>query len=145
MCECGNKRNRKKENETNFFSVCYRSAQFDFFHVYIYIGVTGRKFKKSGKKREESCSTTTSLFSLYCVCVCSSSSLSVFFPVCVRTFGVCKYINASESSRQREKREKRGKKIGAENEWETHELFYAFSMLIIVTEEERKEKSKIEK
>jgi hypothetical protein len=28
--------------------------------------------------------------------------------------------------------------LGAENEWETHELFYAFSMLIIVKEEERK-------
>lgn len=34
--EYGKKSDREKKNETNFFSVCYRSAQFDFFHIYIY-------------------------------------------------------------------------------------------------------------
>jgi hypothetical protein len=42
--------------------------------------------------------------------------------------------------RARIERQKRRKKIyEAENEWKTHELFYAFSILIIVKEErERK-------
>lgn len=139
---CRRKSDReKKGTRRTFFSVCYRSAQFDFFHIYIYIAVTERKLKKV-ERREESCSTTTLLFFFYCVCVCVCVfvffTLSLFFCMCVRAFGVCKYINASES-RQIEKREKKKKKkVGAENEWETHELFYAFSMLIIVKEEERK-------
>jgi len=41
--------------------------------------------------------------------------------------------------RARIERQKRRKKIyEAENEWKTHELFYAFSILIIVKEEREK-------
>lgn len=58
--------------------------------------------------------------------------------MCARAFGVCKYINASESRQiEKEGKKEEKKKVGAENEWETHELFYAFSMLIVVKEEER--------
>ncbi len=137
MCVEGKETEKKKERDELFFSVCYRSAQFDFFHIYIYSSHRAQ-VKKKVERREESCSTTAALFFFYCVCVFVFFILSLFFSVCVRAFSVCKYINASES-RQIEKREKKEKKkTGAENEWETHELFYAFSMLIIVKEEERK-------
>lgn len=117
---------REKENATNFFSVCCQSAQFDFFF-------SASRVKKSGKKRRivfNSSNTISSPF--YCVFV--FFTLGLFFSICMRAFGVCKHI----SMRARVERQKRRKKREAENEWKTHELIYAFSILIIVKKERKK-------
>jgi hypothetical protein len=68
--------------------------------------------------------------------------------VCARIWRLQIHQCEREYSRQIEEREKREKKIVAENEWETHELFYAFSMLIIVKkrrEEKEKERNQRER
>jgi hypothetical protein len=106
---CRRKRDREKKNETNFFFCLLAKYSIRLLsYIYIYIVVTERKLKKSGKKRRVVFNDNTTIF-LYCVCVFVFSILSLFFSVCVRAFGVCKYITESES-RQIEKREKRGKK-----------------------------------
>jgi hypothetical protein len=95
---------KEKENATNFFfSVCSRSAQFDFFF-------TERKSKKKWKKREESCSTVVTPFFLsllyVSVCVRLPHPLVFFFCIYMRAFGVCKHT----SMRARIERQKRRKK-----------------------------------
>jgi len=76
MCVEGKETEKKKERDELFFSVCYRSAQFDFFHIYI--AVTERKLKKKWKEEKNRVQRQQhSFFSI--VYVCSSSSSSVFF------------------------------------------------------------------
>lgn len=106
MCVEGKETEKKKERDELFFSVCYRSAQFDFFHIYIV--VTERKLKKKWKEEKSRVQRQHHSFFLLCMCV-RLLHPQFFYSVCVRAFGVCKYINASES-RQIEKREKRRKK-----------------------------------
>jgi hypothetical protein len=110
---------RERERDEVFFSVCLRSAQFDFFFH------RARKSKKKVGRREESCSTVVTLFflSLSYACVCSSSSpLVFFFCIYARIWRLQTYINASKSR----KTEKKEKKIGGRKRMENTRTLLCF-------------------
>jgi hypothetical protein len=97
---CMQKRQRERERERDelFFSVCSRSAQFDFF-------IHRARVKKKVERREESCSTVVTPFFLsrMCVCVFVFLTLSLFFCIYTRIWRLQTYINA----RKTEKKEKK--------------------------------------
>jgi hypothetical protein len=108
MCVEGKDREKKRTRRTFFFCLLPKCS---IRLLSLYILVTERKLKKSGKKRRVVFNDKTTLF-FYCVCVFVFFTLSLFFSVCVRAFGVCKYINASESRQIEKEGKKKKKKLG---------------------------------
>ena len=141
MCAEG-KVTEKKKNETNFFFLfateVLNSTSFIYIYIYVRSSYRARKLKKSRKKRRIVFNENTTRFFPLCMCVRLLHSQS-FFSVCVRAFGVCKYINASES-RQIEKREKRRrrKNWGRKRMGNTRTLLCFLDVDSSVKEEERK-------
>jgi hypothetical protein len=125
VCACERKSDREKRERDELFLFCLLpkcSIRLLFTSRH---RVEVKKMERTRRVVFNDKSTTL----LHCMCACVRLLHSQsFFSVCVRAFGVCKYIHTSES-RQIEKKGEKRKKVGAENEWKTHELFYSFSML----------------
>ena len=104
-----NERERERERQTDRTRRTFFFCLLPKCSIRLFFSASG--VKKKWKEEKSRVQRQHHSFSLLCMSVRLLHPQSFFFCMCVRAFGVCKYINASES-RQIEKREKRGKKLG---------------------------------